>query len=155
MTDLTARRATNLGRLMFRGYRAINARLLDELGAAGHTALRLGHVAVLSNLDLDQGTRLVTLAERAGVTKQAIGPVVRELEGLGYVQTTADPHDGRAKRVILTPSGRQVIDQAQPLIDRIEDSVRAHLQPAGFETLTALLSQLLNGFDEGDAHPQH
>jgi hypothetical protein len=30
-----------------------------------------------------------------------------------------------------------------------------HLGPAGFETLTALLGQLLSGFDEGDAHPQH
>ena len=139
MTDLTTRRATNLGRLMFRGYRVINARLLDELSGAGHTALRLGHVGVLSNLDLTAGTRLVTLAERAGVTKQAIGPVVRELERLGYLLTAPDPDDGRAK----------------PIIDRIEDSVRASLGPAGFETLAGLLGELLDGFDEGDAHPRH
>jgi len=48
-----------------------------------------------------------------------------------------------------------VIDQPQPIIDHIEESVRTHLGPAGFETLTALLGQLLSGFDEGDAHPQH
>lgn len=153
MTDLSTRRATNLGRLMFRGYRVINARLLDGLGESGHTALRLGHVGVLSNLDLTEGTRLVTLAERAGVTKQAIGPVVRELESIGYLLTAPDPDDGRAKLVSLTPAGRQVIDQAQPIIDRIEDSVRATLGPAGFEALARLLGELLDGFEEGDAHP--
>jgi DNA-binding MarR family transcriptional regulator len=47
-------------------------------------------------------TRQVALAERAGVTKQAIGPVVRELEQLGYVRTGPDPADHRAKLVSLT-----------------------------------------------------
>lgn len=154
MTDLTTRRATNLGRLLFRGYRVINAYLLDELSSAGHTGLRLGHVGVLSNLDLDDGTRPVTLAERAGVTKQSIGPVVRELEHLGYVATAPDPSDGRAKLVSLTPAGRQVIDQAQPIIDRIEDAARANIGPARFEMLVGLLADLLVGFDEGDAHPR-
>ena len=111
-------------------------------------------VAVLSNLDLSHGTRLVTIAERAGVTKQAIGPVVRELEAMGYVSTDADPSDGRAKLASLTPAGRQVIDQAQPIIDRIEGTVRANLGPAGFELLVRLLGDLLDGFDEGDAYPE-
>jgi DNA-binding MarR family transcriptional regulator len=154
MPDLLMRRRTNLGRLLFRGYRAINAALLDELRAAGHPKLRLGHVAVLSNLDLSVGTRLVTVAERAGVTKQAIGPVVRELEKIGYLETASDPSDGRAKLVSFTPEGRRVIEQAQPMIDRIEAAVRGNLGPTGFETLETLLVHLLDGFEEGDAHPE-
>jgi DNA-binding MarR family transcriptional regulator len=154
MTDLTTRRATNLGRLLFRGYRVINARLLEELSGAGHTSLRLGHVGVLSNLDFGEGTRLVTLAERAGVTKQAIGPVVGELESLGYLLREPDPSDGRAKLVNLTAAGKQVIELAQPIIDRIEESVRANLGPVRFDQLIVLLGELLAGFDEGDAHPQ-
>jgi DNA-binding MarR family transcriptional regulator len=154
VTDLFARRRTNLGRLLFRGYRAINVGLLEELRAQGHGQLRLGHVAVLSNLDLSGGTRLVVIAERAGVTKQAIGPVARELESMGYVSIAADPSDGRAKLVSLTAAGRQVIDHAQPIIDRIEGEVRDNLGPAGFETLVKLLNNLLDDFDEGDAYPE-
>ncbi len=151
--SLADRRRGNLGRLLFRGYRAINLRLLDELRAAGHPGLRLGHVGVLSNLDYDQGTRQVAVAERAGVTKQAIGPVVRELERLGYVRTDPDPTDHRATLVSLTETGRQVIEHAQPVIDQIEDSIRASIGPDQYAELEHLLVSLLAGFAEGDAYP--
>ena len=150
---LAAHRRGNLGRLLFRGYRAINIRLLNELRAAGHPGLRLGHVGVLSNLDYDRGARQVTLAERAGVTKQAIGPVVRELERLGYVRTDPDPADHRAKLVTLTSAGREVIEHAQPLIDRIENSIRASIGVAQYQELQQLLLSLLAEFQEGDAYP--
>jgi DNA-binding MarR family transcriptional regulator len=150
---LTAHRRGNLGRMLFRGYRSINMTLLEELKATGHQGLRLGHVGVLSNLDYAQGTRQVSLAERAGVTKQAVGPVVRELERLGYVSTHPDPTDHRAKLVSLTDTGRQVIEHAQPIIDRIENSIRANLGAAQYQQLQQLLLALLAGFEEGDAYP--
>ena len=152
--DLLSRRSSNLGRLLFRGYRGINNEVLAKLEAAGHGGLRLGHVAVLSNVDLDGGTRPVVLADRAGVTKQAIGPVVRELENLGYVSTEPDPSDGRAKLVRFTAAGRAVILDAQPIIDGIEDGLRRQLGAQNFHSLLRLLAQLLASFDEGDAHPQ-
>jgi DNA-binding MarR family transcriptional regulator len=151
--SLTPHRRGNLGRLLFRGYRAINIRLLDELRTAGHPGLRLGHVAVLSNLDFDHGTRQVTLAERAGVTKQAIGPVVRELQRLGYVRTDPDPTDHRAKLVSFTDTGRQVIEHAQPLIDQIENFIRANLGATHYQELQQLLLSLLTAFQEGEAYP--
>ena len=154
MHDLVERRKTNLGRLLIRGYRAINLSLLDELRSAGDSHLRFGHFTVLTNLDLTTGTRQVTVAERAGVTKQAIGPIVRELETMGYVRTETDPKDGRAKLVSLTAAGRRVIDDAQPLIDQIEAAIRDHLGPTAFETLVDLLAKMLDGFDEGDGYPQ-
>ena len=154
MRDLVARRQTNLGRLLIRGYRAINLGLLEQLRGAGEAHLRFGHLTVLTNLDLSGGTRQVTIAERAGVTKQSVGPIVRELEALGYVRTQPDPTDRRATLVSLTPAGRRVIDAAQPLIDQIEDRLRSRLGEAAFDTLVGLLGQLLACFDEGDAYPQ-
>lgn len=154
MTELFERRSTNLGRLLFRGYRAINAALLDGLRAEGHDGLRLGHVGVLSNLDLTTGTRQVVLAERAGITKQAVGQVVRELEQLGYAETSPDPADGRAKLVSLTPVGRRVINDAQPIIGRLEEAIAGDLGDGGLAALTTLLNRLLAGFDEGEAHPR-
>ena len=153
--DLVARRQTNLGRLLIRGYRVINFSLLEQLRGAGDAHLRFGHFTVLTNLDLRGGTRQVTIAERAGVTKQSVGPIVRELETLGYVRTQPDPNDRRATLVSLTPAGRRVIDTAQPLIDQIEDNIRSQLGESAFDTLVGLLGKLLACFDEGDAYPQH
>ena len=73
---------------------------------------------------------------------------------MGYVLTQPDQTDRRATRVSLTPAGRQVIDNAQPLIDRLEADIRARMGAAAFDTLVTLLGSLLEGFDEGDANPQ-
>ena len=51
------------------------------------------------------GIRLVDLAAKAGVSKQAMMQAVDGLQGLGFVRRTADPSDGRAKAVRLTARG--------------------------------------------------
>jgi DNA-binding MarR family transcriptional regulator len=45
------------------------------------------------------------LAQRAGITKQAISQLVRELEVRGYVEQVPDSTDTRAKIVRLTKRG--------------------------------------------------
>jgi DNA-binding MarR family transcriptional regulator len=77
------------------------ARLRDK----GFKDLREGHGCVFGFIDLEHGSRLTELAERAGLTKQAVGEAVAELERLGYVERVPDPSDGRAKIIKLTPSG--------------------------------------------------
>ena len=144
-------RRENLGRLLFRSYRAINDRLISELNSTGF-GLRLGHVGVISNLEYDGGTRLSTLASRAGVTKQAVTPVVRDLEQMGYVDTSTDPTDGRAKLVSLTPEGRRLIDAAQPLIVAIEGEI-GRLLGKRLAELHETLRQLLESLEEGSPYP--
>ena len=51
------------------------------------------------------GARPTALAQRAGITKQAISQLVRELESRGYLEQAADPTDTRAKIVRLTERG--------------------------------------------------
>jgi len=51
------------------------------------------------------GVRPSTLAQRAGITKQAISQLVRELETRGYVGQVPDSTDTRAKIVRLTKRG--------------------------------------------------
>jgi len=51
------------------------------------------------------GARPSTLAQRAGITKQAISQLVRELETRGYVEQVPDSTDTRAKIVRLTKRG--------------------------------------------------
>ncbi len=54
------------------------------------------------------GTRSTVLAQRAGVTKQAMSQLVRLMERQGYLEQVADPSDTRAKVVRMTPRGEAV-----------------------------------------------
>jgi DNA-binding MarR family transcriptional regulator len=51
------------------------------------------------------GARPTVLAQRSGVSKQAMSQLVRELETRGYVEQVPDPTDTRAKIVRLTKRG--------------------------------------------------
>jgi hypothetical protein len=66
---------------------AIHRRIIKELNAAGFDELRIPHIAVLQFPGPD-GVRPGTLAERAGISKQAMNQLLRSLEGLGYIAIT-------------------------------------------------------------------
>jgi DNA-binding MarR family transcriptional regulator len=51
------------------------------------------------------GARPSALAQRSGVSKQAMSQLIHELEARGYVEQVADPVDTRAKIVRLTKRG--------------------------------------------------
>jgi DNA-binding MarR family transcriptional regulator len=78
--------------------------LYPRLNAAGYGDIRPGHGCVFGTIT-PEGARLTELAERANLTKQAVGEVVSELEGAGYVERVPDPSDGRAKIIRLTERG--------------------------------------------------
>ena len=75
----------------------------------GYTELRLAHDTVFGTLGGD-GARITDMAARAGITKQSMGEVVRELVDLGICEMEPDPDDRRAKIVTYTDYGRQVTD---------------------------------------------
>ena len=77
-----------------------------ELAEAGYQEIRDSHGCVFGNIAPD-GSRLTELAERSGLTKQAVGEAVTDLEQLGYVERSPDPSDGRAKIIRLTPRGAE------------------------------------------------
>jgi len=84
---------------------AIHRRIIDQLNAAGFEELRVAHMAVLQFPGPD-GVRPGTLAERAGMSKQAMNQLLRSLEGFGYIVRTDAPDEGRARIIRLTKRGR-------------------------------------------------
>jgi len=85
--------------------------------------IRYGHdiqttqAKVLVHLDME-GTRLTELAQRAGITKQAMGKVVDALEESGYVFRKADT-DGRAKVIRFTPKGLQLLNDSNSIVNEV------------------------------------
>ena len=72
---------------------------LAERGQVG-----AAHVHITRHL-AQEGSRLTDLAQRAGMSKQAMGTLVNQCEAWGMVQRTDDPGDARAKRVQFTAIG--------------------------------------------------
>ena len=90
-----------------------------RLHERGYTDIRPGHGCVFRFID-DDGTRLTELAERSGLTKQAVGEVVADLEELGYVERVPDPADRRAKTIVLTRRGRDALAAGRQIFVDIE-----------------------------------
>jgi DNA-binding MarR family transcriptional regulator len=95
--------------------------LFRRMAQAGFDDVREGHGCVFGFVDLDQGSRLTDVAERARLTKQAVGEAVAELEQLGYVKRVPDPADGRAKIITFTERGREAALTGRRLFAEIED----------------------------------
>jgi DNA-binding MarR family transcriptional regulator len=123
VTDGRAR-PVNLAVLMRDGFTVLNDRVLARLAEEGHGAVRPAHSAVFEFLD-ETGTTVSALAERAQMTKQGMAELVRHLEDHGYVTRAPDPDDRRAKLVLLTPAGREVVGIAQRLVPELEAEVAA------------------------------
>jgi len=154
LQQLDELRQQHIGRLLLRAQRAFSVRAIKKLRARGHEGLSLAHTSLLANLDL-HGTRITTLAERAGVTKQAIGHLVLDLEQKDYIERSVDPTDRRATIIRFTATGWQFLRDAYQVKREIEAEYSAMLGDEGMRVLRSLLTTLLERDDQisrdGDA----
>jgi hypothetical protein len=72
-----------------------------------------------------EGARLTALAQRAGMSKQAMGALVNQCEAWGMVQREPDPHDARARRVCFTATGRAWLAAYGDSVAQAQDELRA------------------------------
>ncbi|MEV0354943.1 MarR family transcriptional regulator [Nocardia sp. NPDC050697] len=135
-------RPVNTVVLLREAFAALNDLALARLAASGHGAVRSAHGVVFQHLD-DTGTTVSTLAERGRMTKQAMAELVAHLEQHGYVTREPDPRDRRAKLVVPTASGREVVAIAQSTVPAIERSLAELLGADRHERLRADLETIL------------
>ena len=95
-------------------------KVLSRAAEAGYSDIREGHGCVFGFIDVENGSRLTDLAQSAGLTKQAVGEAVTELERLGYLGRAPDPSDRRAKLIKLTDRGVDAYWTARRMFAEIE-----------------------------------
>lgn len=139
---LEAAKRENLAQLLFKCARLWNEEALGRMRDRTGQPLRQSHTLLLPHIDL-AGTRLTTLAERLGCTKQAVGQLVEELEAMGVVERTPDPDDGRAKLVRFSAKGRAGLLQGLSLLTEIEGELARTLGRPKLKKLRGLLAELL------------
>jgi len=116
--NLTDERRT-LGSILRRSFERLAEEVYSALAREGYPDVRPAHGAVFRHI-LPEGSRVTTLAQRAGMTKQSMGYLVDSLAELGYVELEPDPKDGRAKVVLLTERGRRAQEAAATSSERLE-----------------------------------
>jgi DNA-binding MarR family transcriptional regulator len=75
---------------------------------------------VLVPLFAEDGLRLSDLAQRSGLSKQAITGLVKLCEGDGLVARERDPEDGRAYRLRLSDRGREFRAVAEKVLAELD-----------------------------------
>jgi len=76
-----------------------------------------------------EGARLTELAQRAGMSKQAMGTLVNQCEAWGMVQREPDALDARARRVCFTATGRAWLAAYADSVTQAEDELRSAVGP--------------------------
>lgn len=135
-------RHENVGRLLVRAYLDFQQRCTAILQAQGNGEMTSAKLTMMYYLDLE-GTRITTLAERAGMTKQSMGDLVRDLEAQGYVVRAPDPSDRRATLIQYTEAGRQFLTDTYAMKIEIDREYAARLGQTGLAEFAHLLTQLL------------
>ena len=131
----------NLGLLCFIGARAMEARVLAALAAAGFDDLTASQGRVAARIG-PEGTRIGDLAEQAMVTKQTATATVDRLESGGYVRRVADPADARARLVVMARRGKAAIRVARVAEAEVEAEWVAHLGAKAAGELRRALERL-------------
>lgn len=109
MADLEELQRRSALQVLFKAARLANEEAIRRVrGAAGYDRIRTAHTALFPHVPFD-GVRLTSLAERIGISKQAVQQLVDELEAIGVFERVPDPADGRAKLIRWTNTGRASI----------------------------------------------
>lgn len=132
-----------LSALLAQALAAFTVEFEQEIADAGYPDLSLALGSnVLRFLD-EEGLRIGEIAERAGVSKQAISQQVTYLEKHGYLRVEPDPDDSRARLVYLTRRGRTSQERCRPLFGVVERRWQARFGTDNVHSLREALEAIV------------
>lgn len=136
--------------LLIRLSRSFEASLMKALIEQGFEGLNMSFADPMMVLAQGQ-IRMNALAERLGMSKQLCNQALKPLEQLGVLERIPDPDDGRAKLVVLTTRGWELIERAGAIIESIEQQLLQVLDEQELSEIKQLLLQLSKAADIKDA----
>lgn len=138
----------NLVHLTRHLHRQITLNMNKRLEACGYCDISVRHFSVFDHLDFE-GTNIVTLAQRANMTKQAMGKLVKEANISGYVATNTDQMDSRSIIVSFTDKGLHFVRNVQKETSKEREIIikNAYLSQDDVIKTMSTLSKISDYFD--------
>ena len=96
-------------------------------------------LSALSRIERTGSLRVTELSAREGLTQPGMTTLINRLEDAGYATREADPEDGRAVRVAITPAG---IDRVVLHRDSRATRIAARIAELPLEQQRALVAAL-------------
>ena len=121
---------------------------LERSWSLGHEGLRPAHARLMVFLGWD-GSRISDIARAQDVSKNAVGQLVTELEGLGYVMRVSDPKDGRAKIVRYTDRGAAMMADAMAIGTQLDGEIEDIIGTTRLAQLRSALADICQALTLG------
>ena len=115
--------------------------IAETMTAAGGHAY---HFAILAALDEFGPDSQVQIGQRCGIDQSDMHTMLNELEGQGHVARTSDPADRRRNLITLTAAGRRRLEELDTALTEAQHDILDALSATERDTLTALLTRILD-----------
>jgi DNA-binding MarR family transcriptional regulator len=119
--------------------------LLERLRAAGYGDMRFAHIA-LFKFPGPHGVRPTDLAEHVGLSKQALNPLLNELEELGYLKRQAGSGDRRHRVLELTPRGLAFAAEMKSVLEGMEEDIVLRIGSRRFDQTRRAIIEMTDLF---------
>lgn len=126
--------------------RALVADLVSAAADRGFPEVRASHNAVFATLRAE-GSRVSDMAASAGITKQSLAALVRDLEDAGLVKVSPDPTDGRAKLVTYTERGWECVRGGEAHLREVERTLAAVVGRRRLDEVRNTLGEVADHFE--------
>jgi DNA-binding MarR family transcriptional regulator len=145
MADLE--QSVPIGMVAARLHRAAQVDCIARLNKAGYTDLRMRHLALLEGLPRE-GARVTTLASQTGMTKQAMGELIDEIESNGYIERENDPADRRARLIVFTAKGQRAYEEAFAVLGEMERDYASTVGTSRYSETRSVLDELVSSLEQ-------
>ncbi|GAA1608472.1 MULTISPECIES: MarR family winged helix-turn-helix transcriptional regulator [Kribbella] len=139
--------------LIDRANRALQTEMVRKAHADGHPEVKMAHNSVFATLHAE-GARAADMAVRAGITRQSMGEVIRDMVALDLLEMKADPDDRRAKIVTYTEHGLDVSWDGFEYLADLEERFEQEFGEQEYAVVRDVLERLIGVIDriaaEGD-----
>lgn len=129
----------NMAQMLMRAFLWVDEGLQNRLQSRGWPAMSRAQSLVFVNIG-EGVLRPSDIAQKMGVTRQAVHQTINELVSAGFLKLENDPTDKRAKVVGFTPQGLKLAYDALKSLREVEAELAVRL---GDEDVTRLREILL------------
>lgn len=125
-----------------RVHRELRADMIRVAHQRGHALIKPAHNDVFATLPLE-GARASDMAANAGITRQSMGEIIRELVDLDLLEMRPDPTDRRAKIVTFSPQGLEFTRAGMQHIIDLEQRFADEFGAEDYETARRVLEGIV------------
>jgi DNA-binding MarR family transcriptional regulator len=123
--------------------------LSHQLSRQVHPDMEPAAYGLLSIIRTEGPIRLTELASCIGVGKPSVSRQIAFLESIGMVYKEADPQDGRAQSIRLTPKGEEKMHQVQDARRQVFRERLGEWPLEEIQTLADYIERLNTAYGEG------